>query len=599
MDNAWEAALQAREDLAPFGDNALLLFALALGWQIEDVATIGASAIVDGPDDKNCDLIYVDHDNQRALIAQCYYSNTYKTTAPTNKASGLASAIHWLLTMPLDTVPDRLRPFAAELRDALTNYRLNTLEIWYVHNCEESKAVNSELQNVEMAAITAVRSLLDNYPIQIRVLEVGRNKLSEWYSSLGSPIVINDTIEVPIEGGFEIEGEDWRAYVTAVPAWWVGAQYEKHREELFSANVRGYLGSSRSELNINNGIKQTILNEPSRFWVYNNGITVLVHDYEVISHDTLTIKGLSIVNGAQTTGAIGSVREEVGNISEKAKVAIRFVKVWSKQTIENIRRFNNTQNEMEPYDFRSVDPIQSRLRQEFERRTDVKYTGRRGGAEDIIRRPRNLLAPDTVAQALAAFHGSPDIAYNQKSELWRNNKLYVQFFNDNTTAEHIVFAYSLLRSIEEYKVALVQKSQRNELTTTDKEQLDVLRKRGAHLLLVSAVAGCIEEFLGRRVSSLFDVSFGPASLDEAKAYWTEIITVTASFITNLEPALETGLKKREEIDRAMRAFRQSVHAFAVSGQRKVFDKFAERLWLRQQGQWIPANKRGRANRKKR
>lgn len=69
------------------------------------------------------------------------------------------------------------------------------------------------------------------------------------------------------------------------------------------------LGSRRSDSNINNGIKASVSTEPVDFWVYNNGLTALVHKFNVTRESNRTIlkfDGLSIVNGAQTTGAIGS-----------------------------------------------------------------------------------------------------------------------------------------------------------------------------------------------------------------------------------------------------------------------------------------------------
>lgn len=308
---------------------------------------------------------------------------------------------------------------------------------------------------------------------------------------------------------------------------------------------------------------------------------MLVHEYEKKSNRQLTIRGLSVVNGAQTTGAIGSVE---GELSNTAKVAIRFVKVSSQQTIDNIRKYNNTQNVMEPYDFRSNDDIQRRLRDEFDRIPDVKYTGRRGGSEDVIRRPGNLLAPDTVAQALAAVHGYPDIAYNEKSKIWRDNNWYARFFNDDTTPEHIVFCYSLLRTVEEFKISLMQRK-KEELTDNEKKQLGIMRTRGAHMLLVSAVAGCLEEFVQRAVPSLFDISFGTIAASKANTYWNDVVKVVIKFIAALEPALKTGLKRREDIERSIEDFRTRVSAFAEVD-RSAFDKFKQKVRLRQQNRWV-------------
>ncbi|MDR5610795.1 MULTISPECIES: AIPR family protein [unclassified Arsenophonus] len=81
---------------------------------------------------------------------------------------------------------------------------------------------------------------------------------------------------------------------------------KKHSQKIFSANVRDYLGSRSTDSNINHGIKNTIKSDTDNFWAYNNGLTILTHSYE-LKENKIKVKGLSIVNGAQTTGAIGSL----------------------------------------------------------------------------------------------------------------------------------------------------------------------------------------------------------------------------------------------------------------------------------------------------
>lgn len=59
---ACEVAFQARDDLQPYGKNARLLFALQMRFRIEDIHSIAAECLTDGPDDKGCDLIYINSD---------------------------------------------------------------------------------------------------------------------------------------------------------------------------------------------------------------------------------------------------------------------------------------------------------------------------------------------------------------------------------------------------------------------------------------------------------------------------------------------------------------------------------------------------------
>jgi len=495
----WEQALTARDDLSIYGDSALGLFALALKYQIDDLHSTAAEIITDGSDDKKCDLIHIDIEEEVVIIAQCYKSSKQKPSAPANKASDLNTAIGWLLQRPLQEVPTRIRQLANELRSAIEDNQIRLLQFWYIHNLPESTNVANELRTVEATAKTALLNFKNSGKIQISAQEIGRSRLKEWYSDTLSPILVSDTIEIEADGGFEVKGENWRAYVASIPARVLSSLYRKHKSKLFSANVRDYLGSRRSDANINHGIKTSAENSPGDFWVYNNGITVLVNSFNLITKKNKTklqIEGMSIVNGAQTTGAIGSLKRHP---DAKVMVPARFVKAPDPELVRNIIQFNNSQNKITASDFRSTDRIQKKLKEQIAKIPGAEYEGgRRGGHSDVITRSKKLLPSYTVGQALAAFYGDPIIAYNQKSNIWVLDTLYARYFQEDITGAHVVFVYSLLRSIEERKKNLIAKfkTKPNSLTSQEESLLEYFRHRGSTYLLVSAIASSLETILG-------------------------------------------------------------------------------------------------------
>ena len=164
-------------------------------------------------------------------------------------------------------------------------------------------------------------------------------------------------------------------------------------------------------------------------------------------------------------------------------------------------RYNNSQNKITAADFRSNDPIQQRLRQEFESIPDADYEGgRRGGASDSIKRSKYTLPSYTVGQALAAFHGDPVTAYDKKSELWTNEKNYRQIFTERTNARHIVFCYSLFDAINRQRLELIQLSKQNPdgMTKVQTDNLDFLSRKGSNYLLVFAISQCLETIIGKK-----------------------------------------------------------------------------------------------------
>ena len=127
------------------------------------------------------------------------------------------------------------------------------------------------------------------------------------------PILVSDTFSFRANSSFEVHSEAWSSLVTTIPGKLLFELFNNHKEKLFSANVRDYLGSRTSDSNINNGIKETAERAPKNFWVFNNGITALVNDFfvkKIKNGQSISFTGISIVNGAQTTGAIGNLESE-------------------------------------------------------------------------------------------------------------------------------------------------------------------------------------------------------------------------------------------------------------------------------------------------
>ncbi len=578
--DTWESALAARTDLQRYGDNAIGLFALALRFSLEDLDSVAAEALTDGADDKKCDLVYVDPDESAAVIAQCYFSKAQRIAAPSGKAADLNTAMAWLLQSGMDRLPARLKSPATELRGAIKAGTITDLHIWYVHNVPESANVKNELDTVEANAHSALKHCFPNSSVRVHTLEIGASKLSEWYADSLSPILVNDSFNLTIPDGFSVHSEGWEAFVTAVPARFLHRVYKKYKTKLFSANVRDYLGSRKSDQNINHGIKQTAETAPANFWVFNNGVTILVNKFERLytsKGPTIQIEGLSIVNGAQTTGAIGSLKKAP---DASALVPVRFIKTSDRGVLYDIIRYNNSQNKVTAPDFRSTDRIQKRLKDEMQKIPCAEYEGgRRGGHEDVIRRRAYLLPSYTVGQALAALHGDAVVAYNDKANIWIQDVKYAKYFNDETTATHILFAYALLRAVEAKKLELVDKSKLGalSLTASEQKQLEFFRNRGATYLLATAIAACLETFLGRRIPNFFRLSFGPAvSPSVAQSSWMDIVHITAPLCTHLEEAFTYGLSNSERVKKAVQTFQGLVEVTA-SANEKRYKAFATRV----------------------
>ncbi|MBQ6807746.1 MAG: AIPR family protein [Firmicutes bacterium] len=542
----------ARTDLTTkYGNNALLLYALQLRFELSDIVSIASDALTDGGNDKKCDLIYVDQDTGVAVIAQGYMKQTPKVgnLAPGNKASDLNTAAAWVFSQNPDDVPEQIREQVRLLQSSIESNSISTIYFWFVHNLEQNNPqIKEELATMQSTARALVKSVFPRNEVDVFAVEVGNETIEKWYNAASKQITITDTFEVETpKVGFELIGENWKAYITAVSAKWLKQQYDTYKDDLFSGNPRNYLGSGKKKNKINLGIMETIKQQPNNFWACNNGITALVNDYTIVEIENekkLSISGITIINGAQTTGAISNVET-----LKDAWIPIRFIVCHHTDIINDIITNNNKQNEILPSDLRSNDKTQNRLRSEFAPYTKLYYSGgRRGNVRPS--RSKEILDPYVVAQALLAFHGDCVTAYNAKNDLWRSDQLYSNIFPECLTATHIIFTYSLARAIDSYKLDLQQKS--NERTEVEEKQYKYLSKRGSKMLLLYTVSKCMESVMGNKITDSWTLSFNDNSdFDAVILLWKTLIKTILPFAySHLDPVLKDGLKSKEQSEKA-------------------------------------------------
>ncbi|MDR0462080.1 MAG: AIPR family protein [Christensenellaceae bacterium] len=541
---------EARTDLKKYDEDALMLYAFELGFldSDDDIHEVAAECRTGGGGDKKCDFIYIDEDAKIALIAQAYLCQSIGKGAKANKASDLNTASAWVFKGDIGKFSKAIAQRVVALREAVASGKISQLYIWYVHNREESADVQAELDTV---ANTTRSTIKEAYRKEIKVIaeEVGDKKIERlWEQSKQTKIFVSDKIEIPMEAdGITMKGAKWTAYQTSISGKQLHELYQQHGDGLFTANVRNYLGSAKRGDPINSKMLESAKDRSGDFWVFNNGITALVHNFEP-TEGKLTLTGMSIINGAQTTGTIGSLLTAP---DVNLKVSLRVIKCSDEKTVEDIIRYNNRQNATVDSDFRSNEVQQDRLRKAFEAdHQDLFYSG---GRRDF-KKPddKRILSPDTVAQTLTAFNGNPYDAYNNKRGIWKLNDLYADAFNENLTAEHIIFVYALGEAIDSYKHMLLGKSRLDE----EEKQLEFLTKRGSRMLLLSAIAYALEVLINKRIGNKEKLKFkNKKNFEKYIELWTPIVVFAMKIIGTLEPALSSGsYKSREKVDEAHKNF---------------------------------------------
>ncbi|NUT52432.1 MAG: AIPR family protein [Saccharothrix sp.] len=258
---------------------------------------------------------------------------------------------------------------------------------------------------------------------------------------------------------------DWGRTLEPVPSYYgrasaaeVATWFAQNGVALFAENIRVVL--PRSE--INDGILQTISENPARFWYYNNGITVLATKIDrgltgTVNRDAiyLQLKDASVVNGAQTVSTLGRAlavgkKEEL----ESAYVTIRCIEVASdnEDLARSITRYANTQNVVSAQDFVFLDEEQHRLTREL-RVLGYEYilrSGETATSQDLSR----VLDVRQAAVALACASREVSHAVLAKREVSRlfdraGSGVYKALFNPTVNGLLVQRAVDIVREIDD------------------------------------------------------------------------------------------------------------------------------------------------------
>jgi len=207
------------------------------------------------------------------------------------------------------------------------------------------------------------------------------------------------------------------------------------RNILFGQNLReGLVKSSTYE-----GMENTIRTEPEKFWFYNNGITILTESYNAVDadgdHETdkIMLNNFSIINGAQTTSALGRFYKEAKlnhneeDIEKLKKVFVlaRILQVNDNDLMNKIAMFNNTQNPITTRDMCSGRSEQLNLFEKLKNGNPAIYVNIRRGqnkpANIYFAKHRSTDNEELAQLSFAGFLRDPSSAKNQKKSLFDIN----------------------------------------------------------------------------------------------------------------------------------------------------------------------------------
>ncbi len=556
-DSQFLLALAQRDDLDPFLENKIAAFGMELCFSIDDPIATLMPAVTGGGGDAKIDILFVSRDMGVIVVCQVYQSLAIRKSAQGNKGTDLGHAMAVLLSADEARLPPGVAPHILDARAAIREGVIRAIHVWYVHNCPESTQIQQDMG----LCVAGVQAQLDTFgdvakSVALQFREVGLETLDSFYRSSSQAIAVTDKFDFDeAREGFLMQDGDWKTFITTVKGTWLANLYRVYESKgLYNPNVRGFMGANNKDSDkvINAGIQLSAKTSPQDFFVFNNGITALVHDFELNENKEIkSITGIGIVNGAQTTGSLGELQEDTD--LSKIQIGVRFIKCENKETVRSITRFNNSQNKVIQSDFRANDPIQSRLRGDFKSLSIAEYDG--GLRGHIFENKKNKIDSHTAAQALTAWHGSPYDSYHNKMQIWEQDDHYRVAYNELISAQHILFVFSLNEAANLLKSELQEQKKQGGIKADEEQLLAFLNERGSAFMIVHAMSNLLETLLNGKILSPYKIGFkATVKKDAACGLWKELLRLFARFIVMLLPGVAGRLSNNGEITKATDEF---------------------------------------------
>ena len=406
-----------------------------------------AKTITDGYHDMGIDAVYNDSVQKKLILVQSKWRKDGNGSVSQDEANTFIAGIKRAINLDFDGCNAKLVSKQPEITAAIRDMDYQ-IEMIFCHTGSQS---------IDAYALRPIDELLGqvNEDDATELLVFVESKLQDIYDYLangqnGDNIVLDDvllnnwgTIDAP-----------YKAYYGTIPVAAIGEWFKQYGNRLFAKNIRYYKGSTE----VNQGIKEVLKNEPDKFFYYNNGIKVLctkITKKAAYSTDRNTglfvLEGVSLVNGAQTTGTIGAVYVESPELLSSACVYIQMIDLGEaneEQAIQ-ITKLSNTQNKIEGKDFASLDPNQERLRMElsFE---GIQYLYKAGAKVDS---PDRQISLDEAIVAQACSLDDLTITALVKRNVGAlteniEKPPYKQLFNDSTNSFSLHNNVQTLRAVD-------------------------------------------------------------------------------------------------------------------------------------------------------
>ncbi len=300
-------------------------------------------------------------------------------------------------------------------------------------------------------------------PDFVRCHAYGLSSLHEFHLDSQAAQSIETEVEL---ADFGYVGSPYRGFYGRMTAKSLAEMERQYGDRIVEKNIRRFKGSTA----VNEGMLATLGDEAEHFFYFNNGVTFLCSDINQLpprpqtrEHGRFRVRGVSIINGAQTVGSIGEKGAAYFD-QHPAEVLATFISLDQAPVDFGARvtQYRNSQNAVDLEDFSALDERQEQWRQTLEK-AGVTYIYKQG--EDDPPFSDSVFSVREAAPALACCQTISDWpayvvdAKKDRKRLFKRAPLaagnsspadtYSQLFTDALTARELWRVVQISRQVQQ------------------------------------------------------------------------------------------------------------------------------------------------------
>ena len=380
-----------------------------------------ADAIVDGANDLGIDAyLPVDFSDNKIRLFQSKYGTSHSMEAITKFKEDVKRLLQSDVT--------KMRPELAHLVTKIRDKNLK-VECCYVTDQEV------EYENEEYFEIIDIEEIIQRLWSRIKKPAAGKKSTIKLEKMLGHENTILGILKL----------RELTEFIS------------KNRDYVFESNIRQWM---QFKTTVNKGIRETLQNAPDKFFYYNNGITIVVSNFEEIGNNSILLHAPQIVNGAQTSNSIVDRAKRTHNLD--GSITVTIIRADDEEDQNNITKYRNSQNSVRGKDLVSLmdfhKSIKSQLQNSgyfyeiqagsFDAKTKSQQSELKG---DVIYNkylPDNhkkvIVAKDAIQSLVAGIEQRPTESYSSPAQFLPRGSKYDDVFNEKLEDEYRLLLYPYL-----------------------------------------------------------------------------------------------------------------------------------------------------------